>query len=159
MVAKVAVSREIALGAFGRAHPLPVKSRRSGVIEATNDAERSTVAACECRSCITLVALPDGARPASIGELTHTRAAAILHRSKHTYIFSTVRRAWRYRTDAVARATGTERALEDSVVTSQTLRAVLDRELDARAHPLPRNGWKLDAVARLTQKLVDRPLE
>jgi CO/xanthine dehydrogenase Mo-binding subunit/CO/xanthine dehydrogenase FAD-binding subunit len=56
------------------------------------------------------------------------------------------------------RATETERSLEGSVVTSQTLRAVLDRELDAKAHPLPRNGWKLDAVAGLTEKLVDRLL-
>ncbi|CAN5342251.1 hypothetical protein BH09ACT8_BH09ACT8_32580 [soil metagenome] len=35
------------------------------------------------------------------------------------------------------------------------LREVLDRELNRQAHPLPGNGWKLDAVAGLTEKAVE----
>lgn len=35
------------------------------------------------------------------------------------------------------------------------LRRVLDRELDREAHPLPRNGWKLDAVAGLTEQATE----
>jgi len=34
------------------------------------------------------------------------------------------------------------------------LRAALDRELNACAHPLARNGWKLDALAGLCERAV-----
>lgn len=54
------------------------------------------------------------------------------------------------------RATATERRLEGQVVTPQLARRQLDRELDARGHPLPGNAWKLDAVAGLVQRAVAR---
>lgn len=53
------------------------------------------------------------------------------------------------------RASATERALEGTVPTTEQVRRVLDRELDAHAHPLPGNGWKLDAVAGLVEHAVD----
>jgi CO/xanthine dehydrogenase Mo-binding subunit/CO/xanthine dehydrogenase FAD-binding subunit len=53
------------------------------------------------------------------------------------------------------RATATERYLGGRHVTSAMLRMQLDIELDARAHPLARNGWKLDAVAGLAEEVVE----
>lgn len=54
------------------------------------------------------------------------------------------------------RARATERALEGTAVTAATLRAALDRELNDTAHPLARNGWKLDALAGLCERAVER---
>jgi len=54
------------------------------------------------------------------------------------------------------RARGTERHLDGEVVTPALLRHHLDRELDAVAHPLANNGWKLDAVAGLAERAVER---
>jgi CO/xanthine dehydrogenase Mo-binding subunit/CO/xanthine dehydrogenase FAD-binding subunit len=53
------------------------------------------------------------------------------------------------------RARWTEAALEGHAVTAALLRRTLDRELDACAHPLDRNGWKLDAVAGLAEHAAD----
>jgi CO/xanthine dehydrogenase FAD-binding subunit len=39
--------------------------------------------------------------------------------------------------------------------TVKSLRSVLDRELDRAAHPLERNGWKLDAAAGLAEKALE----
>ncbi|MDQ6522537.1 molybdopterin-dependent oxidoreductase [Nocardioides sp. LHD-245] len=39
--------------------------------------------------------------------------------------------------------------------TAAQLRKVLDRELDREAHPLPGNGWKLDAVAGLAEHVLE----
>jgi hypothetical protein len=33
---------------------------------------------------------------------------------------------------------------------------MLDRELDRKAHPLPRNAWKLDAASGLVETLFER---
>jgi CO/xanthine dehydrogenase Mo-binding subunit/CO/xanthine dehydrogenase FAD-binding subunit len=50
------------------------------------------------------------------------------------------------------RARKTERLLDaGKLADSAALRIAVDRELDAHAHPLKRNGWKLDAAAGLAQ--------
>ena len=54
------------------------------------------------------------------------------------------------------RARATERVLEGTAVTSKSFRAALDRELNHTAHPLARNGWKLDALAGLCERAADR---
>lgn len=56
------------------------------------------------------------------------------------------------------RATATERALEGTRPTVAGVRRLLDRELDHHAHPLPGNGWKLDAVAGLVEHAVEELL-
>jgi CO/xanthine dehydrogenase Mo-binding subunit/CO/xanthine dehydrogenase FAD-binding subunit len=38
----------------------------------------------------------------------------------------------------------------------EEVRVALDRELDAHAHPLPGNGWKLDAVSGLALRALNR---
>jgi CO/xanthine dehydrogenase FAD-binding subunit len=53
------------------------------------------------------------------------------------------------------RAWATERALLGQVLSAATLRQLLDAELNARAHPLSRNVWKLDAVAGLAERAVE----
>jgi len=54
------------------------------------------------------------------------------------------------------RARETERQLASGAVPdTASLRRVIDRELDRHAHPLARNGWKLDAVAGLTENAFD----
>ncbi|MCW5770046.1 MAG: molybdopterin-dependent oxidoreductase [Rhodospirillaceae bacterium] len=57
------------------------------------------------------------------------------------------------------RARGTERALVGHIASPQGLRAALDRELNAAAHPLARNGWKLDALAGLCERAAERLLQ
>jgi CO/xanthine dehydrogenase Mo-binding subunit/CO/xanthine dehydrogenase FAD-binding subunit len=54
------------------------------------------------------------------------------------------------------RAVDTERVLNGTKVTAEALRTVLDRELNAKAHPLRRNGWKLDALAGLCERAIER---
>jgi CO/xanthine dehydrogenase Mo-binding subunit/CO/xanthine dehydrogenase FAD-binding subunit len=54
------------------------------------------------------------------------------------------------------RAHRTERALDGTAVTPASLRSALDLELDTTAHPLARNGWKLDALAGLCEKAAER---
>jgi CO/xanthine dehydrogenase Mo-binding subunit/CO/xanthine dehydrogenase FAD-binding subunit len=56
------------------------------------------------------------------------------------------------------RARKTERQLNGRVPSVAALRAALDRELDRAAHPLARNGWKLDAVAGLAERAAERLL-
>jgi len=53
------------------------------------------------------------------------------------------------------RARATERALVGQPLSAATLRRHLDEELNARAHPLSRNVWKLDAVAGLAERAVE----
>ncbi|HUC63680.1 MAG TPA: molybdopterin cofactor-binding domain-containing protein [Alphaproteobacteria bacterium] len=53
------------------------------------------------------------------------------------------------------RARATERALDGTALDVAALRRSLDRELDRAAHPLPRNGWKLDAAAGLAEHAVE----
>lgn len=53
------------------------------------------------------------------------------------------------------RARMTERALAGGVPHAKALRAILDQELDAEAHPLQRNGWKLDAAAGLAEQAFE----
>lgn len=53
------------------------------------------------------------------------------------------------------RARETERALAGTVPDAARLRELLDAELDRHAHPLPGNGWKLDAVAGLAEHAVE----
>lgn len=53
------------------------------------------------------------------------------------------------------RATEAEAALLRGVDGAEW-RQVLDRELDRHAHPLPRNGWKLDALAGLAETALER---
>jgi CO/xanthine dehydrogenase Mo-binding subunit/CO/xanthine dehydrogenase FAD-binding subunit len=57
------------------------------------------------------------------------------------------------------RARSTERRLSDQKLTAAALREHLDHELNARAHPLSRNEWKLDAVAGLAERAVEALLE
>jgi hypothetical protein len=40
-------------------------------------------------------------------------------------------------------------------LSAATLRRHLDEELNAQAHPLSRNVWKLDAVAGLAERAVE----
>jgi CO/xanthine dehydrogenase Mo-binding subunit/CO/xanthine dehydrogenase FAD-binding subunit len=54
------------------------------------------------------------------------------------------------------RAVATERQLEGTEVSATGLQKVLDRELDAKAHPLARNGWKLDAAVGIAEEAVER---
>ena len=56
------------------------------------------------------------------------------------------------------RATATERALAGTPVDAASLRRAIDDELDRHAHPLPRNVWKLDAIAGLAEKACERLL-
>jgi len=53
------------------------------------------------------------------------------------------------------RAIATEKFLAGSPKDVAALRRKLDRELDARAHPLARNGWKLDAAAGLAEQAFE----
>lgn len=53
------------------------------------------------------------------------------------------------------RARRTEARLEGRIASVAELRSVLDDELDAAAHPLPRNGWKLDAAAGLAERAAE----
>jgi len=53
------------------------------------------------------------------------------------------------------RARVTERRLVGEQLSSERLREHLDSELNARAHPLSRNVWKLDAVAGLAERAVE----
>lgn len=57
------------------------------------------------------------------------------------------------------RAWRTERALVGQVASHEGLRAALDRELNAVAHPLARNGWKLDALAGLCERAAERLMQ
>lgn len=50
------------------------------------------------------------------------------------------------------RARGCEARIAGHATTTAELRRCLDEELDAAAHPLKRNGWKLDAAAGLAEK-------
>lgn len=54
------------------------------------------------------------------------------------------------------RARQTERRLEGALVTPVSLREALNQELNASAHPLARNGWKLDALAGLCERAAER---
>ena len=53
----------------------------------------------------------------------------------------------------------TEHALVGTIPTLMDLRALIDEELDQVAHPLPRNGWKLDAVAGLAENAAERLID
>jgi CO/xanthine dehydrogenase Mo-binding subunit/CO/xanthine dehydrogenase FAD-binding subunit len=53
----------------------------------------------------------------------------------------------------------TERALTGRAPSVGDVRAAVDRELDRIAHPLPGNGWKLDAAAGLVERAADRMLD
>ncbi|GAA4779499.1 hypothetical protein GCM10023200_10840 [Actinomycetospora chlora] len=53
------------------------------------------------------------------------------------------------------RLTAVEDALRGTRPTVAGVRRLVDRELDAHAHPLPRNGWKLDAAAGLVEQAVE----
>jgi CO/xanthine dehydrogenase FAD-binding subunit len=41
-------------------------------------------------------------------------------------------------------------------LTAVSLRSLVDKQLDRLGHPLPRNGWKLDAVAGLCETAAER---
>lgn len=56
------------------------------------------------------------------------------------------------------RATQAERALDGRRPTLADLRRPLDEQLDRTAHPLERNGWKLDAAAGLVENAAERLL-
>jgi CO/xanthine dehydrogenase Mo-binding subunit/CO/xanthine dehydrogenase FAD-binding subunit len=53
------------------------------------------------------------------------------------------------------RARACEGRIAERAITSAELRRWLDLELDAAAHPLKRNGWKLDAAAGLAEKALE----
>ena len=53
------------------------------------------------------------------------------------------------------RAGACEGKISGRAVTAAELRRCLDGELDAAAHPLKRNGWKLDAAAGLAEKALE----
>jgi CO/xanthine dehydrogenase Mo-binding subunit/CO/xanthine dehydrogenase FAD-binding subunit len=54
------------------------------------------------------------------------------------------------------RLRGAEATIASGVCSSARLRDEVDRELDRIAHPLPGNGWKLDAAAGLVQTAAER---
>ncbi len=54
------------------------------------------------------------------------------------------------------RADRTERAMEGTVVTPDSLRAALDDELTRVGHPLEHNDWKLDAAGGLARRVAAR---
>jgi CO/xanthine dehydrogenase FAD-binding subunit len=53
------------------------------------------------------------------------------------------------------RARKTEQAINGRGVSVAEFRNLLDAELDRVAHPLPRNGWKLDAAAGLAEQALE----
>jgi CO/xanthine dehydrogenase Mo-binding subunit/CO/xanthine dehydrogenase FAD-binding subunit len=53
------------------------------------------------------------------------------------------------------RARDCERRIAGRMVTVEDFRRLLDDELDSVAHPLRRNGWKLDAAAGLAEKAFE----
>jgi CO/xanthine dehydrogenase Mo-binding subunit/CO/xanthine dehydrogenase FAD-binding subunit len=53
------------------------------------------------------------------------------------------------------RARSTERGLLGELLSNEKLRQLLDSELNARAHPLNRNVWKLDAAAGLAERALE----
>lgn len=57
------------------------------------------------------------------------------------------------------RATATEQALDGKAVSPATLREALDRELDAKGHPLARNAWKLDAATGIAEEAYEKMLK
>jgi CO/xanthine dehydrogenase Mo-binding subunit/CO/xanthine dehydrogenase FAD-binding subunit len=57
------------------------------------------------------------------------------------------------------RARTTEAALEGQWPDASQLRSLLDDELNRQAHPLPQNGWKLDAGAGLAERALEELLE
>jgi CO/xanthine dehydrogenase Mo-binding subunit/CO/xanthine dehydrogenase FAD-binding subunit len=54
------------------------------------------------------------------------------------------------------RATATELRLNGTIVTPSELRLAIDEELDAKAHPLQGNAWKIDALAGLCERAVEK---
>lgn len=54
------------------------------------------------------------------------------------------------------RAHETEKALTGTIPDHDGIRTAINHELDRHAHPLPRNGWKLDAVSGLVEQAVDQ---
>jgi CO/xanthine dehydrogenase Mo-binding subunit/CO/xanthine dehydrogenase FAD-binding subunit len=54
------------------------------------------------------------------------------------------------------RLTAVEDALRGTAPDAAAVRRHVDAELDAHAHPLPRNAWKLDAAAGLVVRAVER---
>jgi CO/xanthine dehydrogenase FAD-binding subunit len=56
------------------------------------------------------------------------------------------------------RLTEVEDALRGTRPAVAEVRRLVDRVLDAHAHPLPRNGWKLDAAAGLVEQAVEQLL-
>lgn len=53
------------------------------------------------------------------------------------------------------RATACETGIVGKKAPVEEFRRLLDRELDRAAHPLARNGWKLDAAAGLAEKALE----
>jgi CO/xanthine dehydrogenase FAD-binding subunit len=53
------------------------------------------------------------------------------------------------------RARSTERGLPGELLSTEKLRQLLDSELNACAHPLNRNVWKLDAAAGLAERALE----
>lgn len=53
------------------------------------------------------------------------------------------------------RARGAERALRGTTPSAADVRRAFDADLDRHAHPLPGNGWKLDAAAGLLEQAVE----
>ena len=53
------------------------------------------------------------------------------------------------------RARSTERGIDGRAINVADFRRHLDHELDDAAHPLPRNGWKLDAAAGLAEQALE----
>ena len=55
-------------------------------------------------------------------------------------------------------AKATERALDGAPLSQQAMRQALDRELDAKGHPLAHNAWKLDAAAGIAEQAYEKML-
>ncbi|MPZ82977.1 MAG: molybdopterin-dependent oxidoreductase [Actinophytocola sp.] len=54
------------------------------------------------------------------------------------------------------RARGAEQALRGTAPSLAQVRAAFDADLDRHAHPLPGNGWKLDAAAGLLEQATEQ---
>ena len=50
----------------------------------------------------------------------------------------------------------TENRPNGTIVTASALHLAIDAELDAKAHPLQRNAWKLDALAGLCERAIEK---
>jgi CO/xanthine dehydrogenase FAD-binding subunit len=112
---------------------------------------------------VTAVTIPAGAlgRAAAFTKLalytgdfaTASAALAVVHGSDGTW--RDVRLVLGAMAPTPWRLTAVEDALRGTAPDLAAVRRLVDAELDAHAHPLRRNAWKLDAAAGLVERAVE----